>query len=329
MPNELHTQSALEWAVTVAPRHYAKHRAELDSLVLATVPSYERSVAARLDALSSGVDSSREASDREHAAAQFTRPWRVRWLRKALFWTYLLGILISFGLMVPAGGRSVGAADFSLIDWGLFVALSAISFVIGVLAQLALRFPVVPGMPPRRDLAWLAPAFGALTVAVMIVNYIVEENVQLGWVVLTAVALLASFVYCLTRLVQRRRDPALTKLVDTSEQTRIRAARDSLIARADSCADAIEHDFDALSPSERARLLTELDAATEELRRRGFIRAISQQEKKDVARRQHVRKRPMVPGFLLLERRVQQLWTHGSEFPITWHAYQYLPLKKR
>ena len=329
MPSELRTQSALEWASTVTRRHYAKHRAELDSLVLATVPSYESSVAARLDELASGVDAFREAYDGKHSAPQFTRPWRLRWLQRALFWTYLLGVLISFGLMVPAGGRSVGATDFSLISWPLFVGLSAVLFVLGVLAQLALRLPVVPGIPPRGDLAWLAPVFGTITLAVMIVNFIVEEGVQPGWIVLTAVALLVSFAYCLTRLVQRRRDPDLTRLVDTFEGTRIRAAKNSLKARADDCADAIEHDFNELSSSERTRLLAELNAATEELQRRGFIRTISPEEKKEVAQRQRRRRRPMVPGFLLLERRVQELWTHGSELPITWHAYQYLPKMKR
>lgn len=201
------------WAARVTPRQYATHRPELDELVLAAVPAYAKSVHARLDELAASVAASRETYDRNHSAPQFIRPWRVRWAQNALLWAYLLGILISFGLMFPIGGRSTGNINYDAIDWALAVMLSSIFFVVGVMAQLARRFPIVPGVPPRKDLAWLPTVFGVPTIVMMIVNFTVEENVQPGWIALTGAAVLVSVIYCLTRVAQRGLNPTLTRLV--------------------------------------------------------------------------------------------------------------------
>jgi hypothetical protein len=297
MPDAATSPTAVEWASTMSRRSFREKRAELDALVVATVPNYQVAVDRRLEAFAAGVEEFRREYDIEHSAARFTRPWRLRRLQRVLFWVFLLGILISFGLMFPVGGRSVGAADFGLVDWGLFVMLSAISFVIGVLAQLARRLPVVPGIPPRKDLAWLPTGFGVPTVAMMIVNYNFERGVQPGWIVLTSLALLVSFAYCVTRAVQRGRNPNLTRLVDTSERARVLATRESLKARADDCADLIESDFNALPAKDRRRLLDEYEAAARELRRRGV----------NPGTRPHAT-RPAIPGYLLLERRAHELW---------------------
>lgn len=301
MPDDAPSRTAFEWASTVTRRRYRAHRAELDARVVATVPNYRAAVDARLEAFAAGVAAFRQAYDDEHSAARFTRPWRLRRVQRALFWVFLLGILTSFGLMFPVGGRSVGA-DFGMIDWGLFVMLSAMSFVIGVLAQLARRLPVVPGIPPRKDLAWLPTGFGVPTVVMMIVNFTLEHDVQPGWIGLTAFALLVSFAYCITRLVQRRRNPNLTRLVDTSEQAGVRATRESLKARADDCADLIESDFNALPAEDRRRLLDGYEVAAQELRRRGL----------KVVRWPHA-DQPAIPGYLVLERRAHELW--DPEYP--------------
>jgi hypothetical protein len=311
MPDDAPTQTAVEWASTVSRRRYRDRRAELDALVVATVPDYRAAVDSRLEAFAAGVTAFRETYDEEHSAARFTRPWRLRWLQRALFWVFLLGIVLSFGLMFPVGGRSVGA-DFSLIDWGTFVMLSAISFVIGVLAQLARRLPIVPGIPPRKDLAWLPTGFGVPTIVMMIVNFNLEPGVQLGWIVLTALALLVSFAYGVTRAVQRGRNPDLTRRVDTSERTRLLATRESLKARADDCADLIESDFNALPAEDRRRVLAGYDAAAQELRRRGLQPGTSPHAV-----------RPPIPGYLVLERRAKELWNPAypdseSGLPLNW-----------
>jgi hypothetical protein len=226
----------------------------------------------------------------------------LRRLQRVLFWVFLLGILTSFGIMYPAGGRSRGPVNLANVPWDLMVMLSAISFVIGVLAQLVRRLPVVPGIPPRKDLAWLPTAFGVPTIVMMIVNLNWYDDVQPGWIVLTAVALLVSFAYSVTRAVQRRANPNLTRLVDTSERARVLATRESLKARADDCADLIESDFNALPGEDRRRLLEGYEAAAQELRRRGL--KIVKLPRAD---------RPAIPGYALLERRVQELW--DPEYP--------------
>src|SRR5687768_9893543 len=135
MPDSAPSQTAFEWASTVTRRHYRAHRAELDALVIATVPRYRAAVEARLAEFAAGVMAFREEYDAEHSAARFTRPWRFRWVQKALFWVFVLGIVTSFAMMYPAG-RSV---YYPNLPWALLAMLSAISFVIGVLAQLVRR----------------------------------------------------------------------------------------------------------------------------------------------------------------------------------------------
>lgn len=322
--------SAASWASTVSTRRYAARRSELDELVVAVIPSYRMAVTGRLDDFAASVRGARDRYDSRHLGAQFIRPWRIRWAQQSLFWVFILGIVGSFALMYPVGGRAIGAVDFSAIDWALFVMLSAILFVLGVIAQLLRRLPLRAGIPPRKDLAWLPAALGTPTLVMMIVNLDSKPRVEPLYVTITAVALTASILYALTRIVQRRRNPQLTQLVDTSEKARLRASADSIKAEADRAADLIERDFHALAPHHRALITSELEDAVAVLQERGLIRTLSAAEKKQLAQRQIIGRRPMVPGFLLLERRVQAVWDPyfsepGTQLGVTWHVAELLP----
>jgi hypothetical protein len=85
-----------------------------------------------------------------------------------------------------------------------------------------------------------------------------------------------------------------------------------------------------LPEADRSRVLAELGAATAVLRERALIHTLSDEEKNVFARRRVKEHRPMVPGFLMLERRVQDLWRPFSPEPggtprVTWLVAEYLP----
>jgi hypothetical protein len=143
--------------------------------------------------------------------------------------------------------------------------------------------------------------------------------------------LVVSIAYCITRISQRRSDPELTREVDLSESKRMRTWANNVEAQAEQCADRIERDFAALPEAERQRVLAELTAARTVLQQRGLIGTWDEKKRSEIARRRFKRLgRPMIPGFLLLERRVQEVWKpYGSEpdmgLPVTWHVVEYLP----
>ena len=321
----------MAWATTASLDEYERHRDEFDRLVIAVAPGYEAAVNRRLDEFETRVTAARERYDANHSGPQFVRPWRVRWAQRALFWLFFLGITGSCAFMFPNGGRV--HASVSSHDWPLNVMISSILFVVGVIALLLRRLPVRPGIPPRRELAWFPVALGVPTIANMFLLLSSVPGVQTGWIVLAIVALAVSIAYAITRIVERRRNPELTRQVDASESKRLRIWADNLKIQADQCADRIERDFAALPESERSRMLAELSAATAVLRQRGLIGTWSDQDRKSLGRLAIRGQRPMIPGFLLLERRVQEVWRpRGSELGmtlrVTWHVPEYLPLQK-
>lgn len=325
------SQTAVEWASTVSAREYKDHREDLDRRVLAVAPEYEAAVDARLEEFEVLVAAARDRYDERHSGAQFVRPWRLRWAQYALFWAFFLGITGSFAFMYPSGRGSV---DFSRVDWAQWVMFSSICFAVGVVAQLLRRLPVRRGIPPRKDLSWYPTALGIPTIGMMIWHLNFTPGTQPGWVVLTGACLAVSIAYSITRITQRRSDPELTRQVDLSEKKRMRIWADNLKAQADQCADRIERDFMALPDAERQSVLDELTAARAVLQQRGLIRTWDKSKRREIARRRFKRLgRPMVPGFLLLERRVQELWRpHASEpgmtIQVTWRVAEYLPVQR-
>ncbi len=332
MPAEDPSQTAVEWASTVSARDYQHHRDDLDRLVLAVEPTYEAAVHGRLEEFESLVTAARERYDERHSGAQFVRPWRLRWAQYALFWAFFLGITGSFAFMYPAG--RAGGADFSRVDWAQWVMFSSICFAVGVVAQLLRRLPVRRGIPPRRDLSWFPTALGVPTIGMMIWHLNFTPGTEPGWIVLTGASLAVSIAYSITRITQRRSDPELTREVDLSEKKRMRIWANNLEAQAEQCADRIERDFAELPEAQRQRVLAELTAARTVLQQRGLIRTWDKQKRSEIARRRFKRLgRPMVPGFLLLERRSQELWKpYGSEpgmvLPARWRVVEYLPAQR-
>lgn len=329
-PADTDVAAAAAWASKVSRRRYASHRHELDALVVATVPSYERTVAEELVRFESAVASSAERYD---AAGPLPEARPRRRLQLVLLWVIVLGAAGAFGSMVPIGGRAMGAAEFSSSDWQYLVIVSCALFVAGVVAQVLrgiLQGPAVPAA--GKDPAWLLTVLGVPTIAVMLWRVSQDIGVDVIWVIVTGAALAVSLVYSLLRLAERRRNPELVHRIDTRETERQRVLRDQLHELADEHGKRIAQAFAALPAADRDRLTRALGDAAAVLRDRGIIRRLVPGEAKRIARG-GINLRAMVPGFLLLSRKVQEVWRPdnampGGRLPVRWLVIEFEPARR-
>ena len=188
-----------------------------------------------------------------------------------LFWVYFLGVTGALAIMAPSGGRVYAAAYFPSSWWKYAIVISFALFALGVAAQLVRAHPRLSGTPPRKDLSWLPTVLGVPTILKMLQRVNEDIGVDPLWLVLTCAVLAVSIAYCLIRIVQRRRDPQLSRLVDAGETTRERTLRDTLLRHADECAERLAARFQSLPASDRRRLTDSLERAAQVLRERGLI----------------------------------------------------------
>lgn len=319
--------TAAQWASTVSPARYKKHRDEFDSLLIASVPGYREKVAVTFEGFVRKVRDAQSEYDAEHDVARLQQPLTPTWFTSTLWWISVLGGIVAFALMVARGGPSVTISD---ADWNIRALLASVAFAAGVCAQLLRVWPLRRSVPPRRDVAFISTVFGAIALGIMMALITIGVAVSPVWAVITGGALAASTAYAIPYVMARRRDPELTSRVDSIEEDRLTAAGDRLEDLADDCADALEADFGALTAADRKAVNAELAAATRVLRERGIIRTPTAAGMNYIRLRATRDIRPFFPGFLLLEKLVQQVWNPAFSEPRTrlrvrWSTTEYGP----
>jgi hypothetical protein len=294
------------WARTVTRRHFKANRDELDGLVTSTVPEYDAAVAAELSNFESAVSSTIAAYDAEHSDPAFQKTGHPR-VRVALFWIFFLATAGGFGVMLPLGARTAGGSEFPDSSWKYLVVLSFALFALAVATQLVRAFPVRPGIPPRKDLAWLPVGFGIPALAVMILRVKQDIGVDPLWVALTAAVLSVSLVYCLSRLVRRSRHKELARVIDSADDLRMSTLSDKILALGEHHGERIVEIFRSLPPMDRETLNAAFSDAAVVLRDRGFIRQARPHDREHDTRNARGRL-TAVPGLLTLSRRIAEVW---------------------
>lgn len=323
-------ETASQWASTVSRRRYRKHRVELDALVMASVPGYAAKVDQVLGSFVEKVRDGRERYDVEHDVARLMRPLTPTVFTSALWWISLLGGIVAFATLV-ARARSV---SHDVIDTDVRVMLAGLMIAAGVAAQLIRALPIRLTVPPRRDPAWISTAFGVVAFAIMVAEALTDERVDVLWIAVAGIALAASGAYAIPYVIARRRDRALAARVDAMEEDRLVAASDRLERLADECADALEELFLASPTADQRTMELELARATRVLRDRGIIGTPASAGAGFIRRRTTRYLRPMFPGFLLLEKLVQEVWDPAFSEPqdrrnVNWFVTEYLPKRGR
>ncbi|MDJ0335772.1 MAG: hypothetical protein ACOH10_05965 [Rhodoglobus sp.] len=294
------------WASTVSRRHYSARRDELDALIIAMVPSYQSTVTAELERFESGASSAISQYDAEHAGPAYARPPHPR-LAVVLFWVYFFATAVAFGIMLPIGGRSVGASRFPDSSWQYLIVVSFALFAVAVLTQLIRAFPLRPGVPPRKDLAWLPAVLGIPALVVMYLRVRQDIGVDPLWANLTAAVLSVSVLYCIIRWVRRARHPELTRVVDSADDVRVRTLRARVLELGNRHAERIIEHFDALPRDERDTLRDAFDSSADILRNRGLVGRGQPRDRRRITKVSVGRLTP-VPGFLLLATAISRAW---------------------
>lgn len=317
--------AAIEWARTVTPARYKKHRDELDRLILAPLPHYDSAVMATIDNFGRAVQTEREAYDLEHSVDLVLRPWRIGWAKRVLFWVAFFGVVGSLVIFVPVG--RIGGWEVPIQN---IIPAAAVLFMIGVAASLLRQLPWRPGYPSVRGLSWMPAVCGVLLIALSVSPVMTDDRVSPAWLALVAAGTLASAAQQMANLVAARRHPELAAQAKTIEEDRLNANADRLKAQADKCADQLEADFRALSTREQDLVMSTLESATAQLRARHIVGTPTPDGARLIGQRATGYHRPLFPGMLILEKRVQQLWKPSFSEPrdartVNWFIVEYLP----
>ena len=300
-------------------------------LVLAAVPGHAATVTATLDEFAAAVKAGSEKYDEEHSVRSLLRPLKVTWLTIALFWISLLGGIVAFAVMIVTGGPSF---DFEDARWDIRVPIAALVFAAGVVSQLLRALPRGRTGPPRRDYALISTAFGAGALALMLRLPTAGVPVEPVWVIVTSLALVASLATAVPQIIARRRDRELTRRVDALEEDRLTASGTRLEELADAFAHRLEDEFAALPAADQKTLTAQWAAATNVLRERGIIDTPTGHGARAIRLRATRHLQPLFPGFLLLEKRVQELWDPSYSEPrsrlrVNWFLTEYQPRSRR
>ena len=123
------------------------------------VPRDEVTIIEELGRFETAAASAITQYDVEHSGPAHARGCYPR-IQLALMCVVFLATDTVFGIMLPTGGRSAGASRFPDSSWKHLIVVSFAQFALAVLTQLVRAVPIRPGIPPRKDLAWLPVGLG-------------------------------------------------------------------------------------------------------------------------------------------------------------------------